>query len=136
MSVAQESSTPVTRALLEEFVRALMAEEVYDEATGVATFADGSPCTVCTNAARRIASAFGGVVMGYWAAGNPTAQIGERYGDGHDFAVVADRWVVDYFALTTVDLLESAVLDLRNPVDRRLVSQLLGDRATWEVVTR
>ena len=135
MTVAQESSTPVTRALLEEFVRALLAEEIYDEVTGVAVFADGSPCAVCTNAARRTADTFGGVVMGYWAAGNPTAQTGERYGDGHDFAVVADRWVVDYFALTTVDLLESAVLDLRDPVDRRLVSQLLGDRATWEVGT-
>ncbi len=124
----------ITRQTLEAFVQTLIAEERYDDETGHSTFADGSPCATCTSAARHIARAFGGKVMGYWSAANPTAEIGSRYDDGHDFALIADRWVVDYFAYTTVNLLDAPVLDLHSAADRRLARRLLGNRKTWAVV--
>lgn len=134
MATTQESCAPVTRAGLEEFVRALMAEEIYDKATGVATFADGSPCINCINGAIRIAEAFGGKVYGYWSSANPTAEVGQQDLDGHDFAVIGERWIVDYWVYTTLDLLSSPVLDLHDEADLALAQRLLGDRGAWEIV--
>jgi hypothetical protein len=48
----------------------------------------------CTGCARIIVGRFGGEVRGYWHDDNPTAQVGETEG-GHNFAVTADRFLVD-----------------------------------------
>ena len=122
------------RQRIEQFVAALIAEETYDDEEGVWLFADGSACAVCTSSARRIAREFGGEVFGYLSKMNPAAEIGGALCGGHDFAVIAGRWIVDYWAFHVARIVRTPVLDLDSPQDRQLASRLLGERAAWEIV--
>jgi len=57
------------------------------------------PTGHCGACARIIADRFGGEVRGYWHDDNPAASVGETEG-GHDFAVTADRFLVEPWLLS------------------------------------
>ncbi len=122
------------RHCIEQFVAALVAEETYDEEEEIWVFADGSACAVCTSSAKRIARQFDGEVFGYSSKANPAAEIGGALCCGHDFAIIAGRWIVDYWAFHVARIIRTPVLDLDSPEDRQVASHLLGERAAWEVV--
>lgn len=122
------------RQRIEQFVAALVAEETYDEDEEIWVFADGSACAVCTSSAKRIAREFDGEVFGYSSKANPTAEIGGALCGGHDFAVIAGRWIVDYWAFHVARVVQTPVLDLNSPEDRQLASRLLGEREVWEIL--
>lgn len=122
------------RQPIERFVAALIAEETYDDEEGVWLFADGSPCSVCVSGAQRIAREFDGKVVGYWSKANPAAAIGGALCEGHDFALIAGRWIVDYWAFRVARIMQKPVLDLDSPQDRQLASRLLGAREAWEAL--
>ena len=69
----------------------------------------------CAACARIITERFGGEVRGYWHDDNPTARAGEVEG-GHDFAITADRFLVDPWLFHYYG--ESPVLDLNIPAER------------------
>ena len=122
------------RERIEQFVTALIAEETYDENEEIWVFAEGTACAVCTSSARRIACEFGGEVFGYLSKMNPTAEIGGALCGGHDFAVIAGRWIVDYWAFHVARIARTPVLDLNSPGESELASRLLGERESWEIV--
>lgn len=124
----------VSRQRIERFVTALISEETFDDEEGVWLFADGSPCSVCVSGAKRIAREFEGGVFGYWSKANPCAAIGRPLCEGHDFAVIAERWIVDYWAFHVARVMQTPVLDLESPQERQLVSRLLGEREAWEAL--
>jgi hypothetical protein len=116
------------------FIHALSQQESFNEEAEESQFADGGACGICTHSAIQVARAFRGVVLGYHAENNPTAEIGEAYSHGHDFAVIDDRWLVDYWAWRTTDLLELPVLDLATVGDLAIATRLYGHGRHWDVV--
>lgn len=123
-----------TRQRLEEFVKVLVAEERFDFEETVWHFADGSHCSTCTSGARRVALEFNGRVLGYFSKSNSSSIIGGTLCEGHDFAIIDERWIVDYWSFRVARKIQSPVLDLQNPTERDLARNLFGDCNTWETV--
>lgn len=124
------------RSQLENYVDQLIAGEHYDNEVGVWLFENGSQCGVCTSAAILVAETYFGSVWGYSARDNPTALIGgSRFPcEGHDFALIQERWVVDYWANRVAQVSPKPVLDLNQLRDRRLASSLYGASQYWKRV--
>ena len=122
----------VTYAALAQFVESLVSEETYDLEEGAWKFADGSYSSTCTSGAIRVANEFDGRVVGYQADENPAAEIGRAYGEGHDFAFIANRWIVDYWAYHVAAVSPVSVWDLEVAEDGKAVERLYGNRDTWE----
>jgi hypothetical protein len=119
---------------LQRFVAALRAEEQYDSDEGHWTFQSGGSCCCCTDAATKVAKVFGGRVVGYSAANNRSALVGTAHCGGHDFALVEDRFIVDYWAFRVAGLIPKPVLDLNRREDRELSRRHYGDPDSWEDV--
>jgi hypothetical protein len=82
----------------------------------------------CTDTSVWLADLLGGVIHGYLHDDNPTAIMGEPEG-GHDFVLVDDRWLVDWWAKDTYQ--ERDLYDLKNSVDESEVLRLYGDPQKW-----
>lgn len=82
----------------------------------------------CTDTAAYLADRLGGEVYGYEADSNPTAIVGEVEG-GHDFAVVDDRWLLDFWAQDTYQYPD--LYDLDDPMDALEVERMYGPRSKW-----
>lgn len=115
------------------FLRLLDAEASESAADGEWIFADGEPVFRCTTSARRVADAFGGRVVGFSNDQNPAAEIAADEG-GHDFALIAERFVVDYWASFAAGVIERPVFDLLNKADAEAVSRLYGPSDAWRTV--
>lgn len=117
-----------------------------DEAMGVefpedgeSTFPDGSAAVVCTNCAERMIELAGnGEVWGWEEGTNPTSVVaGPTHGamldtgQGHDFAIIDDRFLVDAWAKNVEGSAPRAVFDLLDAGDRAEVARLYGDPLTW-----
>lgn len=124
------------RKRLERFVSMLIGCESYDDGEGVWRFRDGSMCSICTSAAALVAREFDGMVLGYWAKNNPTAFIGAPITEGHDFALVSGRWIVDYWAFRVARVSPQAIFDLRLPSDSQIAQWLYGEHRSWVAVTQ
>ena len=122
------------RATIEDFCKALREEEFYNEEAEEWQFRDGSACAICTASAEQIAQRFGGLVLGYHSASNPTASIGLPAIDGHDFALIDDRWLVDYWAWHVAGIAAQPILDLSYAADRTAACVLYGPANVWELV--
>ena len=85
----------------------------------------------CTACARIVAERFGGGVRGYWHDDNPTARVGETEG-GHDFAVTADRFLVDPWLYHYYG--ESPVLDLDAVAARAEAAARYGPQENWRLL--
>ncbi|MBK6776781.1 MAG: hypothetical protein IPG74_13405 [Flavobacteriales bacterium] len=73
-----------------------------------------------------------GRVVGYYSKDNPRATIGLPTVEGHDFAVIEDRWLVDYWAWHVLRLVATPIFDLRNNADRKEVVRLYGPSLKWK----
>jgi hypothetical protein len=118
-----------------------------DEAMGVkfpedapSHFPDGSDAVNCTNCAHRIIQLNGGQgdVYGWGEGTNPTSVVagpahGARLdtGQGHDFAVLDNRYLVDAWGKNVEGSAPRAVFDLEDAADRAEVRRLFGDPSTW-----
>ena len=97
------------------------------------TFSNGDPVFICTHSARRVAARFGGLVVGFDREMNPFAAIDDDH-DGHDFAVVGERFVVDYWAFHVTGILDRGVFDLTNADDRAEITRLYGPPENWQTM--
>ncbi len=116
------------------FLHNLEQQEHFNEEAEEWQFDDGSACGICTHSAIQVARAFSGVVLGYLAEDNPVAELGEAYTQGHDFAIIDERWLVDFWAWRTTDLLDLPFLDLEAPIDLSIATRLYGNGRHWDVV--
>lgn len=116
------------------FLLALREQESFNEEADEWQFADGSACGICTHSAVLVAKEFNGVVLGYLSENNPAAELGEAFASGHDFTIIAERWLVDYWAWRTTDLLVLPVLDLAAAGDLAIATRLYGHGRYWDVV--
>jgi hypothetical protein len=119
---------------LHEFFDRLCEEAEYEPREGRWMFRSGGSCCRCTDAAMKVAEAFGGRVVGYYAKNNPAAAIGREVCEGHDFAIVADRFIVDIWAFQVLHFTSQPVFDLEDADERELVRHLYGDAQKWDDV--
>lgn len=106
----------------------------YDEESGVSLLPDGGRASSCADCAFFIQSREPNtVIYGFWSSEN-IGWAGAALLDGHDFAVVDGRYVVDPWIMETEHLSNRAVFDLENPTDQLEVRRLYGDRKYWHVV--
>lgn len=122
------------RSELLTFVENLCAEEEYDSDEGKWIFKNGGSCSLCTDSAVRIGKKFGGRVFGYFSNQNRSAHIGEPIVSGHDFALIQDRYIVDYWAYRVAKIIAFPILDMENPYHRRIIRALYGNQNKWESV--
>lgn len=111
---------------------------------GVSRLPNGDYAVCCTSCAERIIelaeAAFGvrGEVFGWEAGANPTSVVaGPTHGahldkgQGHDFAIIDGRYLVDPWAAHVQGSAERAAFDLNDPLDRARVGELFGDPRRW-----
>lgn len=127
-------STIPTRATLLAFIRRLGDEEEYEHVEGRWTFRSGGSSGICTEGAKKVAIEFGGQVVGYHTADNPSAVV-PKYVDGHDFALIAGRFVVDYWACHVAEEIDRAVFDLNDPEEAKLVRHYFGKQTAWQTIS-
>lgn len=102
-------------------------------------FPTGKAFFICTNWADLTRRYFGEhrtEVMGYLHINNETSAISEQY-EGHDFAVVDGRFIVDGW-LTGVGLekpgrFTPGVYDMQHPDDAAEIARLYGTQQAWEL---
>lgn len=76
-------------------------------------------------------------VRGFFEGDNPGTIFGGRdpqfdtVADGHDFAVVDDRYIVDPWVTEFVSGIDRGVFDLMDPADRDMISRIYGDPEKW-----
>jgi len=85
----------------------------------------------CTGCARLVTERFGGETRGYWAEDNPLATAGEAEG-GHDFALIAGRFIVDPWLYHYYG--DSPVLDMDVPAERTEAVARYGPEENWRRV--
>lgn len=99
-------------------------------------FPDGSSAIVCTEYAVQVARQYPGrtQVVGFANEDNPTSRFAqEDSGEGHDFALVDKRYLVDLW-LRLVYGEHQAVFDLEDPVDAAYVLEFYGPRKCWKKI--
>lgn len=72
------------------------------------------------------------IIVGFSDDNNPgTAHFEGDGDDGHVFAIVEDRFIVDPWMYETE---QRSVYDLQDPADAAEISRLYGDRSTWQSI--
>jgi len=89
-------------------------------------------CTNCTDGARMVVHRFGGRIMGYHCK-DGDKRVGAIAG-GHDFALIEERWLVDYWARYVSEDEPFAVYDLCNALDSLDVVAKYGPANQWEEI--
>lgn len=128
-----QESVDVTREAIQEFLDWIKASEQYNEEEGYHHLPDGTQTGTCTNTACMVAKKFGGRVVGYHHADNPTAKLGENEG-GHDFVVIGNRWLVDWWAKNVTGDTTQEIFDFQDPNDAKLIAELYGEPSKWKPV--
>lgn len=104
----------------------------YDEHEELSVMPDGNQTFACTSWAGVVRRALGSraVIVGFAAGDNPASEV-SALADGHDFAIVDSRFIVDGWILNVECLAKRAVFDLDDPADAPDIERLYGDRKTW-----
>ena len=103
-------------------------------APGASLLPDGGRASSCADCAHYIRyHEPNTTIYGFWSKDNPR-WAGAHLLDGHDFAVVDERYVVDPWIVETEHLSDRSVFDLNDPSDRAAVRRIYGDRTKWRLV--
>lgn len=103
-------------------------------------FPNGDEAVNCTNCAKRIIEMNDGQgeIYGWEDGTNPTSVVSgpthgamNDRGQGHDFAVIDGRYLVDAWAKNVEMSSDRAVFDLNDPADVAEVRRLFGDPTKW-----
>ncbi|EPX84789.1 hypothetical protein Salmuc_01362 [Salipiger mucosus DSM 16094] len=99
-----------------------------------ATFPNGAGL-YCTGFALEIQEKLGDrvAVYGFFAEDNP-GTVWDRLANGHDFAVIDDRFIVDPW-VSDMEQEGQGVYDLEDDDDTAEIARLYGARANWDVVS-
>jgi N12 class adenine-specific DNA methylase len=106
---------------------------------GQSLFPDGTSAVICTNYALQVQQAMPNhdvQIVGFENRDNPDCAVSrENWGDGHDFAIVDHRYLVDAWAKLVEGLRQRVVYDMLDDQDARIVAETYGDPLKWDSVT-
>ncbi|MBU2741478.1 hypothetical protein HAP67_07310, partial [Acidithiobacillus albertensis] len=106
---------------------------------GQSLFPDGTSAVICSNYAfqvKRLMPNHDVQVVGFETSDNPDCAVSrENWGDGHDFAIVDHRYLVDAWAKLVEGLRQRIVYDMLDDQDARIVAETYGDPLKWVSVT-
>ncbi len=88
--------------------------------------------SLCGNGADFVAEKYGGEVVGFFTEDNPVESREIMEAEGHDFALIANRFVVDPWIVFFVQEDSRILLDLRDPEDRQEITRRYGHASAWE----
>lgn len=88
---------------------------------------------ICTASAKFLQQIVGGKVMGYFMDENPGTSL-EQHADGHDFLVVDNRYIVDFWVKKVEGVSDRAVLDLQRNSDKKIAREMYGLKSKWKLV--
>ncbi len=88
--------------------------------------------SLCGNGADFVAEKYGGEVVGFFTEDNPVGSREIMEAGGHDFALIANRFVVDPWIVFFVQEDSRILLDLRDPEDRQEIARRYGHASEWE----
>ncbi|MBW3243276.1 hypothetical protein KUV57_11265 [Epibacterium sp. DP7N7-1] len=110
--------------------------ETYTEGDG-SLFPDGTRATQCSNWARYARRAHGSraKIFGFYCEDNPDAVDMARLADGHDFALLDGRYILDGWLCNVEGEISDPILDLQNPDHAILITCYYGDRENWSRMT-
>jgi hypothetical protein len=93
---------------------------------------EGHDFVICTNIARWLKNTMfpDAKIMGYAEWDNPTAKT-NRYAEGHDFLVVNDRFIIDFW-LKHTECIKDAPVMIDMVAQPDLVAEWYGDKKKWE----
>lgn len=98
---------------------------------GQSVLPSGLAAVVCTFIAQYIVSISGGCVMGFSADENPDSLICQKGYEGHDFAIVDNRFIVDPWIKLVETYSEQCVFDMECKYDQPLIKKFYGDKNKW-----
>lgn len=104
------------------------------DARGIAVFPDGEPASDPLSWAGRLRREFGSRVKiyGFWAFENPEASTLNEIRERHDFAVLDDRWLIDFWISRHYPEEGGALVDLQDADTYDAARKVYGDPACWE----
>lgn len=99
---------------------------------------DGTSAVCCTNYAHHIRNILGGIghqvaVVGFANEDNPTSRcaIEGFHPEGHDFAIVNDRYLIDPWVRLVASVEDQIFYDLNDPADAAKANDIYGQRHLW-----
>ncbi|WP_321935475.1 hypothetical protein [Paraburkholderia sp. J8-2] len=102
----------------------------------ISVFPDGSSATICTNYALHIRARLPQQthIVGFQNSQNPTSRCAreEFHPEGHDFAILAGRYLVDPWVRLVSMTSERIFYDLSNPEDAAEVLDIYGPQSCWK----
>ncbi len=118
---------------IEQFIETIDASIIEDPDDECAIIPDHGPAVICTHSAKLIANRFNGKVMGFSCEDNPGTSL-EEFGDGHDFAVIDDRYIADFWIKYVEGISQKTVFDMNDSADANEIKKIYGDSKNWEEV--
>lgn len=116
----------------QQFAQIDWDEDIVEGEHGESVFAyTGLSAVVCTGYAMEVLRRLGAErvkVYGFFADDNPKAKIGQ-VAEGHDFALVDDKFIVDPWIATVESVSDEFVFELG--VDDQVIAELYGEKDKW-----
>jgi hypothetical protein len=98
-------------------------------------FPGGGSAVCCTDYAVQVCAAYKGRAQSWGFANidNPSSRVAREqiHAEGHDFAVVDGRFVVDAWLRLVASVSEQIVFDMKDKGDAALIADIYGDPAKW-----
>ena len=96
-------------------------------------FPDRSSSVVCTNFARQVQKLYPKItkVVGFYTKSNPVDHHEISKCEGHDFAVVNGRFIVDFWLRDVVGDVGPCVFDIDDPASSEAIIHRYGDPQKW-----
>lgn len=122
------------RDKIKEFLRRLLAAEKFDEQLEMSVWKNTPwgdiSVTQCTSSAKMVAWLFNGKVYGYPIADKDSEDLAGYDSLGHDFAVIDDRWLVDYWS-EYVNESGPGILDMQDERDMAIINKRYKPKEFW-----
>ena len=122
-----------TATELEEMFGTDQALGIYQDEDGQSLLPNGNAMFICTCVAEYIVEKIGGRVMGFESDENSLSSISRSY-DGHDFALIQDRYIIDPWVKLFENYASKCVFDLKSDADQHLIRKIYGDKEKWKEI--
>lgn len=110
-------------------------EDIGEGTDCISVLPNGEQFFICTNSAKFVVDDLKqGDVYGFANEDNPVTNSEVSSGEGHDFAVIGGRYIVDLWISHFTGCEEQVVYDLKNPQDAAKIKEIFGDPEKWSVM--